>query len=96
MRLAYILWDYAVDPAILNLKQSLHIGLKFPSNSPRVQIGKWLVMFCDEINLPDMDAYGTQRVISFLRQLVEYNGFYRVTDQAWILVSTECQSGTPI
>ena len=53
-------------------------------------------MFCDEINLPDMDAYGTQRVISFLRQLVEYNGFYRVTDQAWILVSTECQSGTPI
>ena len=42
-------------------------------------------MFCDEINLPDMDAYGTQRVISFLRQLVEYNGFYRVTDQACIL-----------
>ncbi len=25
------------------------------------QIGKWLVMFCDEINLPDMDDYGTQR-----------------------------------
>ena len=48
------------------------------------QIGKWLVMFCDEINLPDMDAYGTQRVISFLRQLVEYNGFYRVSDQAWV------------
>ncbi len=34
-------------------------------------------MFCDEINLPDMDAYGTQRVISFLRQMVEHNGFYR-------------------
>ena len=48
------------------------------------QIGKWLVMFCDEINLPDMDSYGTQRVISFLRQLVEYNGFYRVSDQAWV------------
>ena len=34
-----------------------------------VQLGVWLVLFCDEINLPDMDAYGTQRVISFLRQV---------------------------
>ena len=41
-------------------------------------------MFCDEINLPDMDKYGTQRVISFLRQLVEHNGFYRPGDQAWV------------
>ncbi|XP_055383630.1 dynein heavy chain, cytoplasmic isoform X2 [Condylostylus longicornis] len=49
-----------------------------------VQIGKWLVLFCDEINLPDMDAYGTQRVISFLRQLVEHKGFYRYSDQAWV------------
>lgn len=49
-----------------------------------VQIGKWLVLFCDEINLPDMDAYGTQRVISFLRQLVEHQGFYRANDQAWV------------
>lgn len=23
-----------------------------------VQLGKWLVVFCDEINLPDMDRYG--------------------------------------
>ncbi|XP_037905377.1 dynein heavy chain, cytoplasmic isoform X4 [Hermetia illucens] len=49
-----------------------------------IQIGKWLVLFCDEINLPDMDAYGTQRVISFLRQLVEHKGFYRASDQAWV------------
>lgn len=34
------------------------------------QLNKWLVLFCDEINLPDMDKYGTQRVISFLRQMV--------------------------
>ncbi|XP_074602445.1 dynein heavy chain, cytoplasmic isoform X2 [Brevipalpus obovatus] len=49
-----------------------------------VQLGKWLVLFCDEINLPDMDKYGTQRVISFLRQLVGHGGFYRTSDQAWI------------
>lgn len=31
-----------------------------------------------------MDSYGTQRVISFLRQLVEQRGFYRACDQAWV------------
>ena len=70
-----------------------------------IQLGKWLVLFCDEINLPDLDKYGkgflntstsylnnnfdyfiegTQRVISFLRQMVEHGGFYRTADQTWI------------
>jgi dynein heavy chain 1, cytosolic len=35
------------------------------------QMGKWLVVFCDEINLPATDKYGTQRVITFIRQLTE-------------------------
>lgn len=35
------------------------------------QPNKWLVLFCDEINLPDTDKYGTQPVITFLRQLTE-------------------------
>ena len=48
------------------------------------QIGKWLVFFCDEINLPSPDKYGTQRAISFLRQLVEQNGFWRTTDKTWV------------
>ena len=48
------------------------------------QIGKWLVIFCDEINLPAPDTYGTQRAISFLRQLLEQNGFWRTTDKAWV------------
>lgn len=47
-------------------------------------IGRWLVIFCDEINLPAQDKYGTQRVISFMRQLVEQNGFYRTSDGAWV------------
>ncbi|KIY66037.1 dynein heavy chain protein 1 [Cylindrobasidium torrendii FP15055 ss-10] len=49
-----------------------------------VQIGRWLVVFCDEINLPAADKYGTQRVISFIRQLVECNGFWRSSDMAWV------------
>ncbi|KAJ5973393.1 hypothetical protein N7481_010603 [Penicillium waksmanii] len=48
------------------------------------QIGRWLVIFCDEINLPAPDRYGTQRAISFLRQLVEQNGFWRTTDKTWV------------
>lgn len=48
------------------------------------QIGRWLVVFCDEINLPAPDKYGTQRAISFLRQLVEQNGFWRTSDKAWV------------
>ncbi|TFK40902.1 dynein heavy chain protein 1 [Crucibulum laeve] len=49
-----------------------------------VQIGRWLVVFCDEINLPAADKYGTQRVISFLRQLVECGGYWRASDMAWV------------
>ena len=48
------------------------------------QIGRWLVFFCDEINLPAPDRYGTQRAISFLRQLVEHNGFWRTADKTWV------------
>lgn len=49
-----------------------------------VQIGRWLVVFCDEINLPAQDKYGSQRVISFLRQLVEGGGYWRASDMAWV------------
>ncbi|TGZ69850.1 hypothetical protein CRM22_003509 [Opisthorchis felineus] len=49
-----------------------------------VQLNKWLVFFCDEINLPNEDKYGTQRVISFLRQMVEHGGFYRTSDMQWL------------
>lgn len=45
---------------------------------------KWLVVFCDEINLPDEDQFGTQVVITFLRQLTEHNGFWRPSDRQWV------------
>ncbi|KAK6094055.1 dynein heavy chain [Batrachochytrium dendrobatidis] len=44
---------------------------------------RWLVLFCDEINLPRQDKYGTQRVISFMRQLIEHGGFWRF-DRTWV------------
>ena len=48
------------------------------------QPNKWLVVFCDEINLPEIDKYGTIPVITFLRQLTEQRGFWRPSDKSWI------------
>lgn len=60
-------------------------GLVLQPNQ-NVGLGKWLVIFCDEINLPLKDAYGTQKVISFMRQLTEQNGFWR-DDCVWVKLS---------
>ncbi|CAF4132742.1 unnamed protein product, partial [Rotaria sp. Silwood2] len=49
-----------------------------------IQLNSWIIVFCDEINLPDEDKYGTQRVISFIRQILEHGGFYRTSDQQWV------------
>jgi len=46
----------------------------------------WLVVFCDEINLPEEDSYGTQRVIMFMRQLIEQGGFWR-KDNIWVKIN---------
>lgn len=51
--------------------------------SPKIP-GSWLVIFCDEINLPTPDVYGTQLVLVFIRQLVEQQGFWRSSDRQWI------------
>lgn len=33
------------------------------------------------------DKYGTQRVVSFLRQLTEQGGFWRTSDRSWVKLS---------
>lgn len=40
-------------------------------------IGRWVVLFCDEINLVARDPFGTQAPIALLRQLTEHGGFWR-------------------
>ncbi|RIB15447.1 dynein heavy chain and region D6 of dynein motor-domain-containing protein [Gigaspora rosea] len=49
-----------------------------------IDIGCLIVIICDGINIPITDHYGTQRVISFLRQLIECGGYWRISDKAWI------------
>jgi len=51
--------------------------------SPKA-VGKWLVLFCDEVNLPKPDEYETQTVAFFLRQIVVENGFWHPRDRIWI------------
>lgn len=51
------------------------------------KIGRWLVVFCDEINLPEKDKYGTQRAISLLREMIEQNGFWSPSKKQWITLS---------
>ncbi|ETM34531.1 hypothetical protein L914_18397 [Phytophthora nicotianae] len=55
-------------------------GMLLAPNAPE----KWLVVFCDEINLPEADRYGTQRVITFLRQLIEQGGFWLGGKNTWV------------
>jgi dynein heavy chain 1, cytosolic len=51
------------------------------------KIGRWLVIFCDEINLPATDKYGTQKVISLLRQMMEQGGFWKEDEKFWVTIS---------
>ena len=47
---------------------------------PRLK-NKILVIFCDEINLPEEDEYGTATIITFLRQIITRGGFWRTEDK---------------
>ena len=60
-------------------------GLTMQPSPKSYSEDKWLVVFCDEINLPEPDKYGTQKVIMFMRQLTEQGGFWN-NDCRWILL----------
>jgi dynein heavy chain 1 len=58
-------------------------GLVMQPNKATYRESQWLVVFCDEINLPETDAYGSQRVVMFLRQLTEQGGYWN-GDCKWV------------
>ncbi len=57
-----------------------HAGLVMRPHNPANR----LVLFCDEVNLPAADTYGTQTAISLLRQILQFGGFWRPLDASWI------------
>lgn len=47
-------------------------------------IGKKLVVFIDDMNMPQVDTYGTQQPIALLKLLLEKGGMYdREKDLNW-------------
>lgn len=50
---------------------------------PKV-LGSRLVLFCDEVNLGQPDAYGTQTAAALLRQIVEWHGFWDGNPLTWV------------
>lgn len=84
-----IILNFSKDTTPAQLLKSIeqHCDYKNTSSgtilAPKVD-GKWVVVFCDEINLPAVDKYGSQRVVSFMRQLIENSGFWRPRDLQWV------------
>ncbi len=47
-------------------------------------MGKRLIMFIDDLNMPRLDKYGTQQPIAFLKLFIERRGMYdRGKDLSW-------------
>ena len=44
---------------------------------------KRLIYFIDDLNMPEVDKYGTQQPIAFLRQLFDYAGWYSRDKLVW-------------
>ena len=79
----------ATTPELLLSTFSHHCEFRTTPKGPVLRPsnpGRWLVLFCDEINLPAPDKYGTQRVITFLRQVCEKGGYWRTSDHQWVML----------
>ncbi|KAK8883373.1 Cytoplasmic dynein 1 heavy chain 1 [Tritrichomonas musculus] len=53
----------------------------------------FIVFECVNLNLPSLDKYGTQRVVEFLRQLLELKGFWHPYRREWIQLELISFSG---
>ncbi|CAH6719016.1 dynein heavy chain, cytoplasmic [[Candida] jaroonii] len=81
--------NFSKDSSPKSLMNSLTQYCEYQKSSngtiftPKVS-GKWVVVFCDEINLPGVDKYGSQKVISLMRQMIEWKGFWHDKDMQWV------------
>jgi len=54
--------------------------------------GKRLVIFIDDMNMPQVDTYGTQQPIALLKLLIEKGGFYdRGKELNWMFIKDICK-----
>lgn len=60
-------------------------------------IGKKLICFIDDMNMPQVDTYGTQQPIALLKLFLELGGMYdRNKDLSWKYFSDICKLITHI
>ncbi|EAY22062.1 Dynein heavy chain family protein [Trichomonas vaginalis G3] len=62
------------------------------------QNNNYLVFVINNLNLPNLDKYGTQRVIEFLRQFLDMKGFWHPNKREWIsleLIDFVCLCSPP-
>lgn len=56
-------------------------------------IGKKLVCFIDDMNMPQVDTYGTQQPIALLKLFLELGGMYdRGKELGWKIFTSICKS----
>lgn len=91
MQLDVLQLNFSKESSPESLMKSLNQYCEYQRTSngtvfqPKVA-GKWVVVFCDEINLPGPDKYGCQTVISFIRQMIEHQGFWDTKNKHWVQV----------
>lgn len=55
-------------------------------------VGKKLIVFIDDMNMPRVDSYGTQQPIALLKLLIENGGMYdRGKDLNWKIFKDICK-----
>ncbi|KRX01504.1 P-loop containing nucleoside triphosphate hydrolase [Pseudocohnilembus persalinus] len=74
----------------LNLESNRKKGKQFLAPPP----GQTLLIFIDDLNLPQSDAFGSQQVLELLRFFLEHQGFYDKSTKQFKKVENTCCCGT--
>ena len=66
------------------IEDSLERKTRTTLGPPRGQSG--MMIFVDDVNMPEVEIYGAQPPIELLRQLIDSNGFYEREEWLWRMI----------